>query len=348
MAYQQNQPQLQSYQQPGIGRGVGQQAQLQQPSGFQPQFQQQPAIASQGSQPTEVWQTPQQTVPQQTGQYSPVQFPQQSSYGVSPTTKQGLGQQLPQAQVGQFPQQAGQFPQQASQIQPQQAQFQPQQASQSPQVGQLGTQPAVSSLSYPQGQTPQAQVQGQIPQQLGQQVPQQAQWSAGVAGQPTGQTAAMGQSAAMGQTAAGSGQSPTGQSFQPGAQSLSTQMQGFGVGSAQQAGEESKGQLTGTPSIDIVDSPDEIVLFVDLPGYKEENIKIQADGQNLTVSAERRDVEDEDATKLAQERPQKLQRTVRLPSRADVNEADATYENGVCKITLPKMEEEKQHKIGFQ
>jgi HSP20 family protein len=125
-------------------------------------------------------------------------------------------------------------------------------------------------------------------------------------------------------------------------------MQEFGTGSAQQVSEQTQQRLTGTPSIDIVDTPDELVLFVDLPGYEEENIKIQADGQNLSVSAERRDEDQEEGREYTRERPQKLHRTVRLPTRANVNEADASYENGVCKITLPKMEEDRQHEIAFQ
>lgn len=341
MAYQQNQPQLQLHRQPGIGQ---QPPQFQQPQFHQQppqsQVQQQPAVGVQGGQPTtqqawpptqQIGSVPQQAAPQQTGGVGS-QFPQQDSV---PTTQQGLGQQLPQVQQPTPTQQFGQRQPQGSfgQLQPQGTfgQLQPQT------VGQLGTQPAIPS-SLPQGQTvqvPQMQAQ-QIPQQLGQQIPQQAQWGAQASGQPTGQSATS------------MGQSSTAQSVQPGVQSLPSQMPEFGTGSFQQVGEQAQQRLAGTPSIDIVDMPDEIVLFVDLPGYDEENIKIQADGQNLTVSAERRDEEQAEGQKFAQERPQKLQRTVRLPTRANVNEADATYENGVCKIRLPKMEEDKQHEIAFQ
>jgi HSP20 family protein len=252
------------------------------------------------------------------------------------STPQGLGQQLPQIQQPTPAQQFGQLQPQGSLEQPrpqgQLGQLQPQQ------VGQFGTPPVVSSQSVPQGQTAQVpHVMGQqIPQQLGQQIPQQAQWGAQASGQPTGQSAPS------------MGPSSIERSVQSTAQSLPPQMQEFGTGSAQQVSEQAQQRLTGTPSIDIVDTPDELVLFVDLPGYEEENIKIQADGQNLTVSAERRDEEQEEGQKYAHERPQKLQRTVPLPTRANVNEADASYENGVCKITLPKMEEDIQHEIAFQ
>jgi len=319
MSYQQNQPQLQSHQQSGTAQYPQfQQPQLQQPEVSQ-QFQQQPTgrqqspvtaepIAQQG-QPTGQMGSPQ--VPTQQAPSFRVPQPMQAASQHQPV--QGFGQGVPtpgpEGTVTQIPQQRA--PQQFGLSQSQPQGFGLPQGQFSPPQQQLG-QP---QMQPSQTQIPQAQTA-----QLGQRAPSQAQWSAQAPSQP----------------------------LQSGGASFSAPMQEVGAGSSQQVSEQSQQRSLGMPSIDIVDTPDEIVLLVDLPGYEEEDIRIQGDGQNLTISAERTEAEQEEGRRLTHERFRKLQRTVRLPARANVNEADATYENGVCKITLPKMEEEKQHEIAFQ
>lgn len=315
MVYRRNQ-----LQQPTLGQGLQQggpqQAQFQQPQLHHPQ--------------------PQQPQLQQPQSQQPIQQ--------QPTMEPQPGQ-LPAQQAPPAPQQTGQFPQQPSHSVPGVAQQRPvgQQATpmsqpfgqQSQQGGQFEPSPQpMPQLPAQAAQThlPQSASQPQQPQQA---MPQQTQWGA----QGSGQLGGPGVSP--------SGQAQTGQSIHSGGRTIPSQAQE--IGAIQQSGEQTQEELAGTPSIDMVDTPDEIVLFVDLPGYEEDNIKIQGDGQNLIISAERYDEDEEqEGRKFARERPRKLQRTLRLPSRANVNEADASYENGVCKIRLPKMEEEKQHEIAFQ
>lgn len=311
------------------GQDVPQQGQFQQ----QPQLQQQPHLQQLPGASTQAigqpvaeqaWTAPQQmgpspqqmeSSPQQTGQ-----LPQQAT--IPQTTPQGPAQQLsPQTQ--QLPLQAQQSP-----VSPPQQQFgQPQ-----GRVGHPGIQQPLSASIQPQAQTSQS-----LGQQAGGQQTPQAQWSMQGSGQPSG---LQGMSPSQSPT--------TGQSLESTPQSFPAQTAELRAGSVRQTGEPTQQAFAGSPNIDVVDTPDEIVLSVDLPGYDEENIRIQADGQNLMISAERRDEERGEGRTFAQERPQKLQRTIQLPARANVNEADATYENGVCKISLPKMEDEKQHEIAFQ
>lgn len=349
MAYQQIQPQLRARQQgfaqqpPAQGPAQGH---AQQPTygqvDQQPLFQQQPPIqqpmgAVQGGYPTaeQAWPTagrtgpvPRQStdaVPAMQGSFGPQgsgQSPQATQQAVTPTGQQ-YGQLQPAGQFGQWT--SSQVGQEATQG-----------------IGSLEAvrsttpesyQQAMSPTTGPQAQAvPQLQTSG-APAVIGGQTPLHGQWSTQGAGL----------------AAPSSGGSPTGQSLQVGPQSLPAPVQEFGGGSFQAASEQAGQELVGTPSVDVVDTPDEVVLFVDLPGFDEENIQIQADGQNLTVTAERHGDEDErEGRTFAVERPRKVQRTIRLPTRANVNEANATYENGVCTITLPKMEEDRQHEIAFQ
>lgn len=133
-----------------------------------------------------------------------------------------------------------------------------------------------------------------------------------------------------------------------GSQSMPTQTGGEGMG--QQAKQQQS--IPGTPLVDVVETPEELIVYVDAPGYEKENIDIHADANTLAVSADRSSNpsfdEEEGERGLVVERPLKLERTIPLPVHIDPEEADASYDEGVCEITIPKEEGEKRREIGFQ
>ena len=69
----------------------------------------------------------------------------------------------------------------------------------------------------------------------------------------------------------------------------------------------------------------------------------------LTIKAEtkRENEEQEDGGKyhLRERRYSAFQRAVRLPFEVNADEADATFENGVLTLSLPKVEEAKPKRI---
>jgi HSP20 family protein len=121
-----------------------------------------------------------------------------------------------------------------------------------------------------------------------------------------------------------------------------------------QSGTESTGgqPAAAVPMVDIVESADEVVVYVDLPGFEEDQIDIHADANNLYVTADRSDDPvydaDEGESALLAERPVRLERRISLPSHIDPEEATATREAGVCEISVKKDEQERRHEIGFQ
>lgn len=112
--------------------------------------------------------------------------------------------------------------------------------------------------------------------------------------------------------------------------------------STQQSGGEA------SPHIDVIDTPDAVTVFVDLPGCKEDDISLQVDDNMLLITAERLEEYDEDSQVFQRERPTRIRRAIQLPGGAAVEEANATYENGVAKIVLPKNEDLQKKTIGFQ
>lgn len=102
-----------------------------------------------------------------------------------------------------------------------------------------------------------------------------------------------------------------------------------------------------TPSIDMYEEKDELVMRAELPGIKKEEVDIQLEGECLTIKAEKKQEEvAEDATHYACERCfGYYSLSVSLPFPVDADRVSATLEDGVLEIKLPKAEEAKSRHI---
>ena len=107
-----------------------------------------------------------------------------------------------------------------------------------------------------------------------------------------------------------------------------------------------------TPNIDVVESDEELVVLLDAPGFEEDQITVHADANNLYLTADRSDDPVADSSEgeraLLQERPVRLERAIALPGHIDPEQATAEHDNGVCRISVPKGEDDRRHEIGFQ
>jgi len=99
------------------------------------------------------------------------------------------------------------------------------------------------------------------------------------------------------------------------------------------------------PKIEVADEKDAVMVTAEVPGIKEENIdlKISDDGY-LTISGEK-EHNKESASKnsyFSEISYGMFKRTIPLPVDLDYNMAEASYENGVLTVRVPKSKEEKQ------
>ena len=107
--------------------------------------------------------------------------------------------------------------------------------------------------------------------------------------------------------------------------------------------------VTGTwiPPVDVSEEGDRIVLRVELPGIKQENIDISfADGV-LTIKGERQFEKktDENNYHRIERAYGTFVRSFTLPRSADPNAISADYVDGVLEIRVPKREESKPSQI---
>ena len=101
------------------------------------------------------------------------------------------------------------------------------------------------------------------------------------------------------------------------------------------------------PLVDVVDSKDGILLKVEIPGVKQEDISISVEDNTLTVKGERKQESqvDEEGCSRFERSYGAFQRSVLLPPTVDADRVKATYKDGVLEIQLPKKEEAKPKTI---
>ncbi len=98
--------------------------------------------------------------------------------------------------------------------------------------------------------------------------------------------------------------------------------------------------------MDLYRSGETFVALIDLPGADPSTIDIDVEDRTLTVRAERRPVEAEDAKWLSHERVTgTFARQLALGAGLALDRIEADYRDGVLKLTIPVAEEAKPRKI---
>jgi HSP20 family protein len=102
-----------------------------------------------------------------------------------------------------------------------------------------------------------------------------------------------------------------------------------------------------SPSVDIFENKNEIVLEAELPGMKAEDVNISIENNVLTLHGERRfEKKDESDNFHRVERAYgSFSRSFTLPPTVSSENANAQFENGVLRLTLAKREEAKPRRI---
>ena len=101
------------------------------------------------------------------------------------------------------------------------------------------------------------------------------------------------------------------------------------------------------PALDLYQTDDQVVLKAALPGVKPEDIQISVTNGVLNLRGEvHEDKQDKTHTYLIRERRSgSFQRSLTLPTHVNVDQAQATFEDGLLVLTLPKAEQAKPKSI---
>jgi HSP20 family protein len=105
--------------------------------------------------------------------------------------------------------------------------------------------------------------------------------------------------------------------------------------------------------LDVYATPDEAIVIAALPGLNPQDLEITYTQNTLTLSGSVPNVAESDQGKNATWYAHELwsgqfQRTVTLPFEVDAGKAEATSENGLVRIALPKAQRAKPQKIAIK
>ena len=113
--------------------------------------------------------------------------------------------------------------------------------------------------------------------------------------------------------------------------------------------EQTRPGLVFTPSVDIFENDKEIVLLADMPGVRAEALNIDLRDNTLTLDGGVEPFEAEGEKEvLIEYEVGKYYRQFSLSEMIDQNKIDAQLNNGVLRLTLPKVEKAAPRTITVQ
>ncbi len=100
------------------------------------------------------------------------------------------------------------------------------------------------------------------------------------------------------------------------------------------------------PVVDVMENEKEVIITVELPGIKKENIDVTVNENSVEIKAEYKEEEKEEGKEkeMFKRTYSGFYTTVPLPTEVKPDEAKATYNNGVLEIRIPKAKPESKGK----
>ena len=98
--------------------------------------------------------------------------------------------------------------------------------------------------------------------------------------------------------------------------------------------------------VDVREKDDIFTISAMLPGLKPDEVEIQIINETVSLKGKFETDHDEDAAYILQEKPSgKFCRTITLSDMVDASKAQASMENGILKLEIPKAEQAKPKTI---
>lgn len=101
------------------------------------------------------------------------------------------------------------------------------------------------------------------------------------------------------------------------------------------------------PPLDVYETGDRFVINIELPGVSADHVDISVEDSTLQITGERRFYEGvaEDSFHRVERRFGTFGRTLALPSNANLEAIEASFDAGILTIEVPKAEEAKPKKV---
>jgi HSP20 family protein len=112
-----------------------------------------------------------------------------------------------------------------------------------------------------------------------------------------------------------------------------------------------QGESVRSARIDVTEQNGEYKVLAELPGVKKEDIKVQIEGDHVSISAEskaEREAKEGERLLHSERFYGQFSRSFRLGQDIDEAKVKARYENGILELSLPKKEVAAAKQIAIQ
>ena len=112
--------------------------------------------------------------------------------------------------------------------------------------------------------------------------------------------------------------------------------------------EKSVVDYTFVPGKDIIETDDSVIVHLDLPGIKKEDIDLKVTEKRMKVKAKfdiTSEIERGSYITIHDRQSGYMRRTVRFPKKVLPEEADASFEDDVLIVEIPKQEKEESFNV---
>jgi HSP20 family protein len=101
------------------------------------------------------------------------------------------------------------------------------------------------------------------------------------------------------------------------------------------------------PALDVYEEGDTYVVEARLPGMKPEEVDVSVEQGVLTISGESKAEQERTERNylVREQRMGRFSRSIRLPMAVDSDACEATYEDGVLRLVLPKSEQARARRV---
>jgi HSP20 family protein len=100
-----------------------------------------------------------------------------------------------------------------------------------------------------------------------------------------------------------------------------------------------------TPPVDIEEEDDAYVIEAEVPGAKREDVNIELQGNELSITGEIKERERKGVLRRNTRRVGRFDYRVTLPAQVDPKKIDAKLSDGVLSVRIPKAEQAQRQRI---
>lgn len=103
------------------------------------------------------------------------------------------------------------------------------------------------------------------------------------------------------------------------------------------------------PAADVYETPEEVVVELEAPGYEEKELTLEVTDHTLVVKGERIETKEkrEKSFRLHERLDRAFERRFALPDAVDPEKVSATFAKGILEIHAPKVTEAIPHRIAI-